>query len=75
LRIGDKADPIVRESVIYNEHINKNQANWMSTYFSQHLVVDSTNRLDFRGLNDEHPFFNFNLNGLKLSYQDEFNSD
>jgi hypothetical protein len=47
----------------------------MSTYFSRHQVIDSTNRWDFSGENTLYDFFNFNLNGLKLSYQDEFNSD
>jgi hypothetical protein len=40
-------DPIVKESIIWNQHIDKQQANWMSTYFSENKVDDSTGRLGF----------------------------
>ena len=42
-----KNDPIVKESIIWNQHIDKQQANWMSTYFSMNEVEDSIGRLGF----------------------------
>lgn len=47
----------------------------MSTFFSMNEITDSSDRLSFRGKNMEMEFFNFKLNGLKLSYQDDFNSN
>jgi hypothetical protein len=68
-------DPIVKESIIWNQHIDKHRPNWMSTYFSVNEVSDSIDRLGFTGYKETRSFFNFDLKGLDLSYQDDFNAN
>jgi hypothetical protein len=47
----------------------------MLTYFTQSVVSDSTGWFDILWNQQTRPFFNFILNGLELSYQDDFNTN
>jgi hypothetical protein len=47
----------------------------MSTYFSMNDLADSSDRIGFLTNQEDRTFFNFILNGLDLSYQDDFNTN
>lgn len=51
---------VVSEAVIWNQHIDKSQANWMQTTFDSKFVFDETNYLDL-GITTPRPFNAFKL--------------
>ena len=59
------------EAVIWNQHINKLQANWMLTFFNSIGVLDEVQYLDIYKP-EERPFSTYSMMGLGLSYSDDF---
>jgi hypothetical protein len=57
--------------MIFNQHIDKRQPNWMKTFIESDQVSDDIRYLDF-GLEDERDFFKYSLDSLELSYIDQF---
>ena len=67
-------NPVVSESRIFNQHIDKRQPNWMKTFIENSAVTDEIRYLDI-GIEDKHKFFQFSLETLGLSYMDLFPQD
>ena len=67
-------DPIISESVIWNQHINKNQANWMQVTFDSAIVEDEVSFVNLAQLNttSEFGFNSVTMGSLGLSYSDDF---
>jgi hypothetical protein len=51
---------VVSESVIWNQHIDKSQANWMQTYFTSRAIMDEIAYLDI-GIVYPKPYSSFEL--------------
>jgi len=64
-------DTIINEAVVWNQHINKSQTNWMLTSFDSMAVSDEIAYLDV-GLVTPRPFSKYTLGKLGLSYSDNF---
>lgn len=62
---------IVNEAVVWNQHIDKRQANWMLTFFNSMAVMDEIDYLDI-GVVTPRLFSSYSLTSLGLSYSDEF---
>lgn len=62
---------IVNEAVIWNQHINKAQTNWMLTQYTTFSVEDEIAYMDV-GMVEPREFHQYKLNGLGLSYSDNF---
>ena len=62
---------IVSEATIWNQHIDKTQANWMRTSFDSMAVSDEIAYLDV-GQVTPRPYFQYSTGTLGLSYSDNF---
>ena len=57
--------------MIFNQHIDKSQPNWMKTYIETNEVQDEIQYLDL-GFEEERGFFQYTIESLGLSYVDQF---
>jgi hypothetical protein len=64
-------DCIVKESKLWNQHIDLRQPNWMLTYIEHKTVVDEIEYLHI-GITEDRNYFDFYLTSLQLSYADDF---
>jgi len=64
-------DCIVSESVIWNQHVNKDQANWMQSFLNSMSISDEILYLDI-GLAIPRDFYEYEPTQLGLSYSDDF---
>lgn len=65
------SETIISESVIWNQHIDKSQANWMQTSFDSMGIADEIAYLDI-GIVTPRSFNQFSMDKLGLSYSDDF---
>ena len=67
-------DSVINESVIWNQHINKLQANWMQITFDSTQVEDDVSFINFDplGTKDEYEYHSVTMGSLGLSYSDDF---
>lgn len=64
-------ETIISEAVIWNQHIDKRQANWMKTTYDSMGIADEIAYLDI-GIVTPRSFSRFSLDRLGLSYSDDF---
>ena len=63
--------PIISDSVIWNQHINKNQANWMEIYYDTTELEDDAHWFQLY-TNSSYSFNSVTMTQLGLSYSDDF---
>ena len=57
--------------MIFNQHIDKRQANWMKTFIEHNEVDDEIKYLDIND-SEKRDFFSYSMETLSLSYIDQF---
>lgn len=64
-------DPVINESLIWNQHINKLQTNWMSVFYETTEVEDEVNWINLFG-SEVYDLNSLSMTSLGLSYSDDF---
>lgn len=62
---------IVSESKVWNQHIDKRQANWMQTHLKNSLVRDEVELFNL-GAPLPREYFSYGLSQLGISYSNDF---
>jgi hypothetical protein len=67
------SETVINEAVIFNQHIDKSQPNWMVTSYDSWLIVDEISYLDI-GQHTPREMWQYTTHKLGLSYSDNWNS-